>query len=44
MKVRGTTELATWILGHGPYLQVLAPEKLRADVRGMLEQARALYG
>ncbi|MEA2625798.1 MAG: hypothetical protein QOD06_1843 [Candidatus Binatota bacterium] len=44
MKVRGTTELATWILSHGPYLQVLAPEKLRTDVRTLLEQARALYG
>jgi proteasome accessory factor B len=44
MTVRGTTELASWILSLGPWVEVLRPPALRAEVRSLLTTAAALYG
>jgi predicted DNA-binding transcriptional regulator YafY len=44
MRVRGTTELAMWILSHGPYIKVLKPRELREEVEGMLSNCLGLYG
>jgi proteasome accessory factor B len=44
MTVRGTEELRNWILGFGPFLQVLRPRALRAEVAGLLRNAVGLYG
>ena len=43
MIVRGTTELASWILSLGPWVQVLRPPALREQVSGLLASAAALY-
>jgi predicted DNA-binding transcriptional regulator YafY len=44
MTVRGTTELVPWILGLGPYIEVLHPRALRDEVRQALTRAARLYG
>ncbi|MGH7821154.1 MAG: WYL domain-containing protein [Candidatus Binatia bacterium] len=43
MTVRGTEELAMWILHQGPYVKVLEPESLRRRVEELLEQSLGLY-
>jgi predicted DNA-binding transcriptional regulator YafY len=43
MMVRGTTELASWILSLGPYVKVLRPRDLREEVHSLLARAAALY-
>jgi proteasome accessory factor B len=43
MKVRGTTELAMWVLNQGPYVRVLEPEDLRKEVERLLEDSLRLY-
>jgi|SRR5579885_33593 len=43
MKVRGTTELRNWILGFGPWLEVLKPAALRQEVSALLSRAARNY-
>lgn len=43
MTVKGTTELRNWILGMGPWIEVLKPDKLRAEVADLLSEASSLY-
>lgn len=43
MTVRGTIELRNWILGLGPWVEVLRPRELREEISGFLEQASRLY-
>ncbi len=43
MTVRGTTELKSWILGHGPWIEVLKPRELRNEVADLLRSAAQLY-
>jgi predicted DNA-binding transcriptional regulator YafY len=43
MQVRGTTELASWVLGFGDKAEVLEPAALRAQVAGELRRAAARY-
>lgn len=43
LTVRGTTELRNWILGFGPWLEVLKPPALRAEIAGLLRQAARNY-
>lgn len=43
MKVRGTMELRNWVLGLGPWAEVLEPLELRHEVRGLLREAADLY-
>lgn len=43
MTVHGTAELTNWILGLGPYVEVLRPRRLREEVAGLLRSAAALY-
>jgi predicted DNA-binding transcriptional regulator YafY len=43
MKVRGTTELKNWIVSFGPWIEVLEPRELRAEVARMLRSAANLY-
>jgi predicted DNA-binding transcriptional regulator YafY len=43
MKVRGTTELKNWILSFGPWLEVVEPRELRAEVAGLLREAANRY-
>lgn len=43
MRVRGTAELRTWILGMSPWVLVLKPKALRDEVREMLRSATRLY-
>lgn len=35
--------LTSWILGFGPFVKVLGPEPLRAEIREALQKARGLY-
>jgi len=44
MTVRGTRELANWVLSMAPHVKVLAPESLRDEVAGRLGDGLALYG
>lgn len=44
MTVRGTEELATWVMSMAPWVEVLKPESLRTRVREMLRRGLALYG
>jgi proteasome accessory factor B len=43
MTVRGTEELKNWVLGFGPYLQVLKPKELRQQVAELVSAASSLY-
>lgn len=43
MTVRGTTELASWILSLGPWVKVVRPRALREEVGELLASAVALY-
>jgi predicted DNA-binding transcriptional regulator YafY len=43
MNVRGTDELTNWILGFGPWLEVLKPASLRARVGALLAEAAGRY-
>ena len=43
MRVRGTEELKNWILGLGPYVEVVRPAALREDVRAAHAEAARLY-
>lgn len=43
MTVRGTEELKNWILGFGPYLEVLRPQALREEVAAAARATAALY-
>jgi predicted DNA-binding transcriptional regulator YafY len=43
MTVRGTNELRNWILGFGPWLEVLKPSDLREEVSGLLRKAARHY-
>lgn len=43
MKVRGTVELANWIMGMSPWVEVLRPAELRAEIAGRLATAVRRY-
>ena len=43
MTVHGTTELRNWILGFGPWLEVLKPPALREEIAGLLRAAARNY-
>lgn len=43
MTVRGTEELRNWILGFGPWLEVLGPPALRDEVAAAARRTAALY-
>lgn len=44
MKVRGTTELSSWILSQAPWVEVLKPASLRDEVAQRLRDGAKLYG
>jgi predicted DNA-binding transcriptional regulator YafY len=44
MRVRGTRELANWVLSMAPHVKVLAPDGLRDEVAGRVRESAALYG
>jgi len=43
MKVRGTTELVSWILSLTPWVKVLRPTSLRDEVAARLQDGATLY-
>ena len=43
MTVRGTEELASWVMSMAPWVEVLKPESLRGRVREMLRAGLELY-
>jgi proteasome accessory factor B len=43
MTVRGTTELRNWILSLGPWVKILRPAPLRAEISTLLKDAARLY-
>jgi predicted DNA-binding transcriptional regulator YafY len=43
MTVRGTEELRNWILGIGPWIEVLKPKELREEVARLHAEAAGLY-
>jgi proteasome accessory factor B len=43
MRVRGTAELANWVLSMAPHVKVLTPDELREEVRDRIGQSAALY-
>lgn len=43
VKVRGTVELANWIMGMSPWVEVLRPADLRAEIAGRLAAAAHRY-
>ncbi len=43
LTVRGTTELRNWVLGFGPWLEVLKPPALRQEIAGLLKTASGNY-
>jgi predicted DNA-binding transcriptional regulator YafY len=44
MRVRGMTELASWVLSLGAHVEVLRPRELREEVAGQLREAVGVYG
>lgn len=43
MRVRGTTELANWVLRYAPWIEVVRPRELREHVRERIQEAAAVY-
>jgi hypothetical protein len=43
LKVRGTTELANWLLSLSPYIEVIRPLELREELRARLREALSLH-
>jgi len=43
MTVRGTTELRNWIMGFGPWLEVLKPAELRSELSDLMKKASRNY-
>jgi predicted DNA-binding transcriptional regulator YafY len=43
MRIRGTTELANWVLSHAPWIEVVRPRALREEIKERLEEAVARY-
>lgn len=43
MTVRGTAELLFWILGLGPWVEVLEPRELREEVAAMVRRTAEIY-
>jgi proteasome accessory factor B len=43
MTVRGTEELASWVMSMAPWVEVLKPESLRGRVKEMLREGLELY-
>jgi len=43
MTVRGTEELATWVMSMAPWVEVVKPARLRQRVQAMLRDGLALY-
>lgn len=43
LRVRGTVELANWILSMVPYLEVIRPPELRSEIRSRLRTALARH-
>lgn len=43
MTVRGTAELLFWILGLGPWVEVLRPRELREEVAAMARRTARIY-
>jgi proteasome accessory factor B len=43
MTVRGTEELASWVMSMAPWVEVVKPESLRTRVKEMLEEGLRLY-
>lgn len=43
MDIRGTTELANWIMSMGPWIEVLKPASLRGDIASRHTQASRFY-
>lgn len=44
MRVRGTVELANWVMSLTPWVEVLRPLELREEIRSRLAEASARYG
>lgn len=43
VKVRGTVELANWIMSMSPWVEVLQPAELRKEIAGRIEATRRRY-
>ena len=43
MTVKGTTELANWIMSMGPWIEVLKPAALRKEIAQRHAKAARLY-
>jgi hypothetical protein len=43
MTVKGTTELANWIMSMGPWIEVLKPAALRKEIADRHAKAARLY-
>jgi predicted DNA-binding transcriptional regulator YafY len=43
MNVRGTMEVRNWVLGFGPWAEVLEPATLRKQMGDLLTEASNLY-
>ena len=43
MTVHSTIELRNWVLGFGPWLEVLKPPELREEVSGLLRKGSRNY-
>lgn len=44
MKVRGTAELANWVMSMSPWVEVLRPAELRAEIAARVAAAARRYG
>src|SRR5690606_4930211 len=44
LKVRGTVELANWIMSMSPWVEVLRPAELRAEIAERIASAARRYG
>lgn len=42
-KIRGLTQIKSWVLGMGSYVQVLEPNKLVREIKGEIRKIKNLY-
>jgi WYL domain len=43
MDIRGTTELANWIMSMGPWIEVMKPAALRREIARRHAEASRMY-
>ncbi|MHB8381346.1 MAG: helix-turn-helix transcriptional regulator [Candidatus Binataceae bacterium] len=44
LKLKGTAELANWIMAMSPFIKVIEPKELRAEIKSRIRDTARIYG